>query len=179
MTSAVSRGHAILSHGMERGPNATKVARLAALAERHGFVTERVDDVGVVDPDRRLERLLARVSAASRPLLLMGSSLGAYVSGRASLVAVVDALFLLAPPVALPGGYPRLDLRAPRIAIVHGWRDELIPPEPVIELATRHRASLHLVDADHRLGAALPFIEREFEARLHRLCEQHALDSAR
>jgi len=36
-------GHAILSHGLESGPNATKVSALAAAAENLGWSTERPD----------------------------------------------------------------------------------------------------------------------------------------
>ncbi len=161
-----ANGHVILSHGMESGPNATKVARLAALAESLGCSAQRVDDVGIVDPQHRLQRLLPLIDAAPRPRVLMGSSLGAYVSGRASLLREVDALFLLAPPVHLPPPHAALSLRAPRIVIVHGWRDELIAAGDVFDLAANTRAALHLVDADHRLGEAMDVIEREFASLL-------------
>jgi predicted alpha/beta-hydrolase family hydrolase len=158
-----ARGHIILSHGMESGPGATKVTALAALAERLGFITERPNDVGIHDPIVRRDRLLPKIDAATGPVILMGSSLGAWVSGLASLEREVAGLFLLAPPVRLPGAPARLTLRAPRIVIVHGWRDELIAPEEVFELARATRATLHLYDADHRLSTVLPRIERDFE----------------
>ena len=44
MSIAAPVGHVILSHGMESGPNATKVTRLAAVAQALGFSGERVDD---------------------------------------------------------------------------------------------------------------------------------------
>lgn len=37
------RGHCILSHGFESGPDATKVAALAEVAERFGWTHERPD----------------------------------------------------------------------------------------------------------------------------------------
>lgn len=156
-------GQVILSHGMESGPNATKVRVLAEVAERLRFRSERVDDQGILDPLTRLDRLLARIDQAAGPVVLMGSSLGAYVSGLASLQRAVAGLFLLAPPVRLRGIAPDLALRAPRIAIVHGWRDELIAPEEVYALAHAHRASLHLYDADHRLTEVVPAIAEHFE----------------
>jgi predicted alpha/beta-hydrolase family hydrolase len=169
MTYAAPIGHVILSHGMESGPNATKVARLAAVAEAFGFSTERVDDQGIVDPLVRLDRLLPKIDAAPRPLVLVGSSLGAYVSGLASMQRSIDGLFLLAPPVRLPGIAPDLTLHAPLIAIVHGWRDELIPPSEVVALAAATRAELKLYDSDHRLTDVVAAIEREFAAFLARI----------
>src|SRR6185437_7372522 len=40
-------GHAILSHGLESGPHATKVSALAAAAEKLGWTTERPDYLAV------------------------------------------------------------------------------------------------------------------------------------
>ena len=48
----MSRGHCILSHGFESGPDATKVTALAEVAERLGFTSERPD---YTDLDARLE----------------------------------------------------------------------------------------------------------------------------
>lgn len=169
MSNAARLGHVILSHGMETGPNATKVTRLAAVAEEFGFSSERVDDQGIVDPLARLDRLLPKIDRAARPLVLVGSSLGAYVSGLASMQRAIDGLFLLAPPVGLPGIAPDLTLHARHIQIVHGWRDELIPPSEVVALAQATRATLKLYDSDHRLTDVVPDIEREFAAFLARL----------
>lgn len=169
MTQAAPIGHVILSHGMESGPNATKVTRLAAVADALGFSSERVDDQGIIDPLTRLDRLLPKIDAAPRPLVLVGSSLGAYVCGLASMQRRIDGLFLLAPPVRLPGISPDLTLHAAHIAIVHGWRDELIPAAEVVALAAATRAELKLYDADHRLTEVVPDIERDFAAFLARV----------
>ena len=101
------RGHCILSHGFESGPEATKVTALAEAAQRLGWSHERPDytdldarreisELG--DVPARLQRLLrlARAAAARGPLVLAGSSLGAYVSGLTSLQVPVAGLFLLA-----------------------------------------------------------------------------------
>src|SRR5690606_35252437 len=88
------RGHCILSHGFESGPDATKVTALAAVAQRHGWSHERPDytdldarrEAGALgDVPARLQRLLglARAAAADGPVLLAGSSLGAWISARA------------------------------------------------------------------------------------------------
>ena len=46
------RGHCILSHGFESGPDATKVTALSAVAERFGWTHERPD---YTDLDARRE----------------------------------------------------------------------------------------------------------------------------
>jgi len=70
----MSRGHCILSHGFESGPDATKVTALAEVAERLGWTHERPDYTdldalrevsSVGDVRARLQRLVERASAAA------------------------------------------------------------------------------------------------------------------
>ena len=159
----MSKGHCILSHGFESGPDATKVAALAEVAERLGWTHERPDytdldarrELGELgDVPSRQERLLtlAREAAERGPLVLAGSSLGSYISARVSLQVPVAALFLLAPPLTM-GPLPALDAAAVPISILHGWDDELIPAGDVVAWAQARRARLLLVDDTHRLSA--------------------------
>ncbi len=83
----MSRGHCILSHGFESGPDATKVTALAEAAERLGWTTERPDYTDldarvevsrVGDVHARLQRLVdiaGRAIARGGPVVLGGSSL--------------------------------------------------------------------------------------------------------
>ncbi|TBR11718.1 MAG: hypothetical protein EPO46_05960 [Lysobacter sp.] len=157
------RGHCILSHGFESGPDATKVTALADVAQRLGFSHERPDytafdgrrEAGSLgDVAARLDFLRERARAApvGRPLVLAGSSLGAWVSARASLEFDVSGLFLMAPPIRLAAGFPLDAARVPT-SIIHGWGDELIPADDVVAWAATRRATLLLVDDGHRLSA--------------------------
>src|SRR5687768_3527737 len=88
-------GHCILCHGFESGPDATKVTALADVAQHLGWTHERPDfsDLdakhevsGLGDVPARVQRLLAiaREAAARGPLVLAGSSLGAWIAGKVS-----------------------------------------------------------------------------------------------
>ncbi|MDI9239291.1 hypothetical protein QLQ15_10245 [Lysobacter sp. LF1] len=157
-----TRGHCILSHGFESGPDATKVTALAEAAQRLGWTHERPDytdldakrevsEVG--DVPARVQRLLDLASdAASRgPLVLAGSSLGAYISGLVSLQVPTRALFLMAPPVRM-GEAPRLEAARVPTSVIHGWNDELIPAAEVVAWSYARSARLLLVDDSHRLS---------------------------
>lgn len=170
------RGHCILSHGFESGPDATKVTALAAVAQRCGWSHERPDytdldarrEAGALgDVPARLQRLLelARAAAADGPVLLAGSSLGAWISARASLQVPVAGLFLLAPPVRMA---PAPDLEAAQVptSIVHGWDDELIPAAEVVAWAQPRRARLLLVGDTHRLAGHVAASAEAFAALL-------------
>lgn len=173
------KGHCILSHGFESGPDATKVTALAEVAERLGWSHERPDytdldakhEVGELgDVPARLQRLLglAREAASRGPLVLAGSSLGAWISGMASLQVPVRGLFLMAPPVAMQGAQPLDAARVP-ISILHGWHDELIPAVDVVAWARARDARLLLVNDTHRLSAHVADSAGAFAQLLSRL----------
>jgi predicted alpha/beta-hydrolase family hydrolase len=163
------RGRIILSHGADSSPDATKVSALAALAGSLGWDTHRPDHrsddarglAGSVAP--RIARLRASIEACAVPPVLVGSSLGAFAAGLASLEAPVAGLFLLAAPSGIPG-YPRpLDLREGVPALlIHGWRDEVCPLDGVQAFAARRRLPLLVLDDDHRLTGSLEMIAAQF-----------------
>lgn len=175
----MSRGHCILSHGFESGPDATKVAALAEVAERLGWTHERPDFTdldamrqvsSVGDVPARLQRLigLAASAAARGPVVLGGSSLGAYISAIASLQVPTRGLFLMVPPTKM-GPMPALDAAPVTTSVVHAWHDELIPAADVIAWAQARSARLLLVDDGHRLGNHVAASAQAFEALLQSL----------
>jgi pimeloyl-ACP methyl ester carboxylesterase len=163
------RGTILLSHGSDSSPEATKVSALAALAEARDWRTQRPDyrqddargHAGSVAP--RLARLNAAIAACKVPPVLVGSSMGAFVSAVASLEHPVAGLFLLATPEAIPGVETALDVRqdVPTL-LIHGWRDEVCPLDGVYSFAACRQLPLLVLDDDHRLGSSLPAIERQF-----------------
>lgn len=161
-------GHVILSHGLNSSPEATKVSALAEVAGRLGWTHERPDysdidasgDLGRVAD--RLQRLLQRCAAAPRPLVLAGSSMGAYISALASLQVPCVGLLLIAPPVNIDGLPARLAAATVPTVLIHGWRDEVCPVGDVIRWAQRRRDRLLLVDDDHGLAAHVGFCADEF-----------------
>ncbi|PWK92674.1 alpha/beta hydrolase [Fulvimonas soli] len=163
------RGQIILSHGSDSGPDATKVGVLAEHAEALGWRAIRPDyrredqlgHAGSVGP--RLEKLVAAIDACVEPPVLVGSSMGAFVSALAALERKVAGLFLLATPPAIPGCGRALDLPAgvPTL-LLHGWRDEVCPLPALYAFAGARRLPLLLLDDDHRLGASVEAIAAQF-----------------
>jgi len=148
----------ILSHGLESGPQATKVSALAEVALALGWNEVRPDYRDIDAPrdpraiDARVARALAHTPADGR-VVFAGSSMGAFISGFASIERRCEGLFLLALPTGIPG-YPHAFAAADvPTALVHGWDDELCPVDAAIGFARERRASLHLVRDDHRLSA--------------------------
>ncbi len=169
-------GHCILCHGFESGPDATKVTALAHVAERLGWTQQRPDftdldskrEISALgDVAARVQRLLgiARDAASRGPLVLAGSSLGAWIAGQVSLQVPVVGLFLMAPPILLNAAHPLAAARVPT-SIIHGWDDELVPAADVIDWAQSRRARLLMVDDTHRLSAHVAASADAFAALL-------------
>jgi predicted alpha/beta-hydrolase family hydrolase len=161
------KGTVILSHGLESGPNATKVSALAKVAESLGWDSVRPDYLDIdarKDPraiDARVARALANTPGEGR-VVFGGSSMGAFVSGFASLEHASAGLFLLALPLEIPGYWRRFAAADVPTTLVHGWSDELCPVEAAIDFARAHGATLHLVPDDHRLGAHVDYCADAF-----------------
>jgi len=168
-------GHVILSHGLNSGPAATKVSAMARVADRLGWSNERPDYTDldalndVREVQRRLDRLVACCANAPRPLVLAGSSMGAFISALATLEVNCVGLFLMAPPVHLEG-FPRsLKAGGQPVHIVHGWRDDICPVGDVIRWAQRRRSQLTVVDDGHRLENHVDFCAEAFGRLLESL----------
>ncbi len=163
-------GAVYFNHGKESGPWGDKITRLAEVACAKGFAVESIDYTGMMDATARVQKLLDSDAARARPLVLAGSSMGSYVAAVASASLRPRGLFLLAPAFYLPDfpiqePIPHADF----VALVHGWNDELIPFENSVRYASKFKATLHLVESDHRLSSQLPLIASLFEGFLERL----------
>ena len=80
------------SHGKESGPWGFKIKRLAEIAAQQNFQVESVDYTDLMDPDLRVDRLLERLTTEHDEILLVGSSMGGYVSLVASESVALDIL---------------------------------------------------------------------------------------
>lgn len=164
-------GHVIISHGLESSPDASKATALSRVAEALGWTQERPDyrrwdnDVNfsrLGDVTGRIAHLQAVATAVRGPLVLAGSSMGAFVSARVSLLVPVVGLFLMAPPTQLEGFDIRLEAARVPTRIVHGWDDELIPASEVVRWAGARRDTTIFVNDSHRLAAHVDFCAEEF-----------------
>lgn len=156
------------AHGKESGPWGSKIERLAAIARTQGFAVHSPDYSHTHDPASRLAQLI-KINPQAERLVLVGSSMGGYVSAMACAHLRPSALFLMAPALYFeefaqdPVGCPS------DTVVVHGWRDDIVPPERAIRFAQPRGAQLHLVDDGHRLSNSLDFLCELFAAQLQRV----------
>jgi surfactin synthase thioesterase subunit len=160
----VNKRYVVFSHGQDSDPWGRKIQVLSTAAKGEGYEVESVDYRGIDSPVDRAQRLADVCKNISGELVLVGSSLGGYVSLANAAALHVRGVFLMAPAIYMPG-LPtlRVPITDCHTTIVHGWGDEVVPAQDSIRFATEHKATLHLIDGDHRLHAQIPLIKYLFE----------------
>ncbi len=162
-------GHVIISHGLNSSPDSSKAVAIAQACALLGWSYELPDyqDLDATlppmgDVNARIARLQALAAASAGPLVLAGSSMGAFISAQVSLNVPVAGLFLMAPPIQLQGYDMALKTSTVPISVVHGWHDELIPAEAVCQWAAQQQVRLCVVNDDHRLSQHVDFCAQQF-----------------
>jgi alpha/beta superfamily hydrolase len=159
------------AHGKESGPWGTKITHLAETAKRRGCEVLSPDYSHTHDARARVAQLVG-LAPKARTLVLVGSSMGGYVSAMACAALEPRALLLIAPALYFPGldqepaGIPSL------CSVVHGWHDDLVPVERSIRFARTHNAALHVLDSGHTLNDQLPALDLLFDDLLRRALAQ-------
>ena len=160
----------IFSHGKDSEPWGGKIVAMAEVARRRGLTVDSIDYRGMDDPFARVVKLESACKDLSEAPILVGSSMGGYVSAAVSSKRSTKAMFLLAPAFFMPGyeQYTPVPASCP-IAIVHGWNDDIVPIENSIRFAQLYKSALHILDSDHRLTADIAQICELFDAFLGRV----------
>ena len=158
------------NHGKESGPWGSKIARLAKVAEAHGYQVMSPDYQGMNDVRDRITTLRGALPDNCDRLVLVGSSMGAYVAAAVASEHPPEGLFILAPAVLMPGY--ESDFMKPRAAVslaIHGWHDEVVPVANVLRFCRHHDMPLLLLNSDHRLMSVLDTICQQFALFLQQL----------
>lgn len=148
----MQKAHLYWSHGMDAAPWGAKSKAMAAAAQEAGLTLDALDYRDTTDPDERTARLVKHIGQKQSPVILAGSSMGGYVSAAAAGEIRVAGLFLIAPALYLPGYEKHMFFNLPgQIEIVHGWNDDVVPVDNSVRFAKLHKATLHILPADHRM----------------------------
>ena len=178
--SSESMLHVVFSHGKESDPNGTKIQRLVSVAEEMGMETTSIDYRNCANADARVALLrgtLSGLGVPSQQVVLVGSSMGGYVSMVVANEQPVAGLFLMAPALWMPSEEYSVQSYHPQcdcVEITHGMNDEIVPVENGIRFAHENTNTiLHLVPDDHRLKASHDFLAYQFRRFLEELSKRN------
>lgn len=169
MSAQTTSTHVLFAHGMESGPWGPKITEMAQVAKDLGCSVESIDYQGQYDFDERVEFLQQHAASQNgyqdKRLILVGSSMGGYVSAAAVQSVFKHhppaGLLLLAPAVGVDGygkvTMPSMQFTMP-VYIVHGWQDDVVKPDYAIDLARQHCLNLLMVNDGHRLMDSMAVI---------------------
>ena len=168
--------YVIFSHGKESGPMGSKIKRLMAEAKQYGLNTISVDYTRCATASERVALLgetLKKMGIPPQQVILVGSSMGGYVSTVTSNSLPVAGVFLMAPALWMTAEEYTVQTYQPltsKIEITHGINDEIVPYENSIRFVREHKDTiLHLVPDDHRLKASLDFLACQFRRFIEEL----------
>ncbi|QDG39544.1 alpha/beta hydrolase [Alteromonas mediterranea] len=162
----------IFSHGKESGPNGRKIKALSDIALSLNFAVESIDYRFSLDPEKRVEHLSTYLNELDTPFILVGSSMGGYVSAVNAMQHSPVAVFLMAPAFYLPNYKTQTFNLNCHTEIVHGWQDDIVPISNSIQFAEQHNFRLHAVPGNHSLNDALEDVCKLFEVFLNRILKK-------
>ncbi len=166
----------IFSHGKESGPNGNKIRELTKVARARGWEPIALDYTQCACATERVNLLKEFfVQNNFESVVLVGSSMGGYVSTAFSNDCEIQGMFLMCPALYMKDDEYEVQSYYPRcgnIEIVHGWHDDVVPFESSIKFGKQVKAVLTLVDDDHFLKKSLPFLTKKFEDFLKKIDEK-------
>jgi pimeloyl-ACP methyl ester carboxylesterase len=152
----------IYNHGKDSTPWGEKTLAFAEVTKRQGWDLESPDYRKELNPEARVQQLLSLDFSGYDKIVLIGSSMGAYVATVAAETIPTVGLFLLAPAFYLPG-YQRTEFKPiANTWVFHGWQDDIVAPENAWKFCQQYRIRLLMLNADHRLISQVSFLVEEF-----------------
>ena len=156
------------AHGKESGPWGTKINFLADIARQRDWEVMSPDYSHTQDPQARVAHLF-ELNPQARKLILVGSSMGAYVAAMGCQKLMPDACYLMAPALYFEGWAEEPQACPADTVVIHGWNDDIVPVEVAIRFSQPRKATLHILDSGHTLNDQLPVLGQIFEDMLKRV----------
>ncbi len=153
----------IFSHGKEGSPHGSKSRIIEKVAESCKIEFTTIDYATCADVNERVTVLENKIISTTNDIILVGSSMGGYVSAVCSSRFESLGLFLIAPALYLKGyKIQEYKSKAELISVRHGWNDTIIPVENSIKFCKLHNCNLTVDDDDHRMSKTRNELENHF-----------------
>jgi predicted esterase YcpF (UPF0227 family) len=155
----------IFSHGKEGSPFGTKSKVIKACTLQRGQAFKSIDYSDCSSVEERVVKLKVAINNTKGSVVLVGSSLGGYVSTIVANEFEIDGLFLIAPALymsdyAIQEYLPLTN----HVTVRHGWKDEIIPYENSVRFSKVNKAKLELIEDNHRMSETIVDLKNSFTA---------------
>lgn len=144
-----------------------KLKILSKVAQSYGFETTSIDYSECKNANERVSLLKKHLELyKEKNILLVGSSMGGYVSTVVANDFNLIGLFLLCPALYMQDKEYEIQDYFPKcknIEIIHGWNDEIVPYNNSIKFGKMTGATVNLINDNHRLKQSYAFIVKRFE----------------
>jgi len=154
------------AHGKDSGPWGSKIQLLAKLAEAQGLAVESPDYQDLETGQDRLEKLNHLLAQDTRSPILVGSSMGGWVSAQMAASQPCEGLFLMAPAFEMPDHESAPLPNEQGAWIIHGSDDDVVPIEQSQQRIRRGKDTLLNVPDGHRLARSHLVLAHFFQAFL-------------
>jgi predicted esterase len=167
----------IFSHGQESTPYGSKIKALSKIAHKYDLETESIDYRNIESPDKRVEYLCDLINDKYKndDIILVGSSMGGYVSVVTSEKIQTKGVFLLAPALYMDKTkYTKQEYnpKNTECVVVHGYSDDIIPYNNSVFFGNKTKSTVQLIDGDHRLNSSLNDVESLFDLFLKNILKK-------
>jgi pimeloyl-ACP methyl ester carboxylesterase len=144
----------VFSHGKESGPLGTKIiSMMDYVKSNYDCEVHSIDYQNLSSPEDRVSKLVSFLKTLNGDIVLVGSSMGGYVSTVASEKVNIKGLLLLAPAFYLDGyEVQNFSSSCKNISIIHGWEDDVVIYQNSVLFAKKNVAKLLIVNDNHRLA---------------------------
>ncbi len=145
----------IFSHGKEGSPNGTKSQIIKAVTESLNHTYLSVDYSECTDVNDRIKMLKTILRKIERDVVLVGSSMGGYVSSVISNEIETEGLFLIAPALYINEreySVKSFQSLSKNIWVRHGWEDDIIPVENSLKFSKQHKCKIVIEKDNHRMS---------------------------
>ena len=143
----------IFSHGLEGSPLGSKAKVIKEICKANNVEFTTIDYKDCKTANERVALLESNIKNNSNVLILVGSSMGGYVSAVCSSKYESLGLFLIAPALYLTGyEVQEYKSKSQIINVRHGWDDDIIPVDNSIKFCKIHNCNLTIDYDDHRMS---------------------------
>lgn len=149
--------------GKQGDINEGKIKLLRLIAKEQKILFTVIDYKKLNSLNNSIDYAINVIKEKNEKIILCGSSMGGYISiVLSNYIESIYGILLLAPAIGIDG-YPDIEtnIKCKNVKVIHGYNDDMVPYENVINFCINKKIEMHLVNDNHRLTKSYKLIGQE------------------